>query len=199
MLTLLVLAGLSLVSDPDGVVTTAPRGADAVVVGAVAPVADAVPDATLIAPTAQSLTTAQQIDRWISTRTTSDEPFGQDIGPVDDRKMHGFVSGAIGTGDFSAVSTGVSLPIGDSGRLDLTYSQSKNGYGYGYNGYGYGYPGRGYGDYGYAGPGYYGAQAWDRGDFAYGRRGSQVGDSTRRSVSLSYQSSDETRERDGGR
>ncbi|AQR61631.1 hypothetical protein BZG35_08190 [Brevundimonas sp. LM2] len=183
MLILLVLAGLSLASDPDGVVSTAPRGADAVVVGAVAPVADSVPDATVIAPTPQSLTTAQQIDRWISTRTASDAPFAQDSGPVDDRQMHGFVSGAIGTGDFSAVATGVSLPIGDSGRLDLTYSQSQNGYGYGY-------PGWGYGDFGYAGSDFgYAPRSLGRGRGGYGRDRPRGDSDVRQSFGLSYQSS----------
>lgn len=146
MLTLLVLASLSIVSDPDGVVSTAPRGADSVVVGAVAPTTDARPDASMIAPTTQSLTTAEQIDRWVGARTRGDAPFAQDREPADDRKMHGFVSGAIGTGDYRAVEMAVSLPIGDSGRLDLSFSQSQNGYG----SYGYGYPGYGYGGYGYA-------------------------------------------------
>ena len=193
MLTLLVLAGLSLASDPDGVVSTAPRGADSVVVGAVAPLADALPDASLIAPTAQSLTTAEQIDRWVSSRTASDAPFARDAGPVDDRKMHGFVSGAIGTGDYQAVATGVSLPLGETGRLDLIYSQSKNGYGYGH-------AGGGYGDYDLAGRGYgYRPQAWDRGYAGHGRGGLRSSDGTEQSFSLSYRSSDDARARDDGR
>lgn len=149
MLTLLVLTSFALASDPDGVVSTAPRGADSVVVGAIAPTTDARPDASMITPTTQSLTTAQQIDRWISARSPSDAPFASDRGPLDDRKMRGFVSGAVGTGDFNAVAVGVSLPIGENGRLDLRFSQSRNGYGYGgYGGYGgYPYDGLGYRDY----------------------------------------------------
>jgi hypothetical protein len=59
--------------------------------------------------------------------------------------MHGFVSGAIGTNDFSSVAVGVSLPVGENGRVDLRYSQTRNGFGHGY---GYGEPGygSGYGD-----------------------------------------------------
>ncbi|WP_269513883.1 hypothetical protein [Brevundimonas subvibrioides] len=154
MLILLVLTSLAIASDPDGVVSTAPQGADSVVVGAVAPTTDARPDASLIAPTIQSLTTAEQIDRWIAARPAPDAPFASDREPADDRKMHGFVSGAVGTGDFSAVSVGVSLPIGEKGRLDLSFSQTRNGYGgygygYGYPGYGYGYPGFAYDGFGY--------------------------------------------------
>lgn len=150
MLTLVLLTSLLTVSDPDGVVSTAPRGADSVVVGAVAPTTDARPDASMITPMPQSLTTAEQIDRWVGARTAANAPFASDRGPVDDRKMHGFASGAVGTGDFSAVAVGVSLPIGDNGRLDLSFSQSRNGYG-GYGGYGYGHSGYGYDGLGYRG------------------------------------------------
>jgi hypothetical protein len=153
MLTLLAVAALMTASDPDGVVTTAPRaGDDAVLVGAVAPVSDARPDAAAraAAVTPQDLTTQQQIDRWLSARSPEAQVFSEDAGPVDDRRMHGFVSGAIGTGDYSAVSMGVSLPIGENGRLDLMYGQSRNEWGY--PGYGYGYPGGyGYGALGHGG------------------------------------------------
>jgi hypothetical protein len=149
MLTLLVLTSLAIASDPDGVVSTAPRGADSVVVGAIAPTTDARPDASRITPTTQSLTTAEQIDRWIAARPAPDAPFASDRDLTDDRRMHGFVSGAVGTGDFRAVSVGVSLPIGEKGRLDLSFSQTRNGYGgYGY-GYGYGYAGLAYDGFGY--------------------------------------------------
>lgn len=148
MLTALVLASLITTGDPDGVVTTAPNGTGAVVVGAVAPTPEARPDAALAGQvTAQQLTTAEQIDRWISAPGRDVAPFADSMGPGDDRKMHGFVSGAIGTDDYSSVSVGVSLPVGENGRLDLSYSQTKNGWGY--PGYGYGDPGYGYG---YGGP-----------------------------------------------
>ncbi|MES2861891.1 MAG: hypothetical protein V4701_10480 [Pseudomonadota bacterium] len=169
MLIALAVAALAMPSDPDGVVTTAPRGDGAVLVGAVAPTTDATPDAALAGRvTAQDLTTQEQIDRWISARTPETEPFSDSAaaGPSDDRQMHGFVSGSIGTNDYSNVSVGVSLPIGENGRLDLAYSQTKNGYGYGYGypGYGLGYPGD-YG-YGYAGS----ARRFGRYDPVYGSR-----------------------------
>lgn len=142
--------------DPDGVVATAPAGAGAVLVGAVAPTADASPDAATAARvTPQTLTTQEQIDRWISARTPDVEPFADDAG--DDRQVHGFASVGVGTNDYSSFAVGVSVPVGENGRVDLSYSETKNGYGYGYPRYGYGYPGYGHGPAGYgAYPGDYG-------------------------------------------
>ncbi len=132
-------------NDPEAVVATAPRGQQSVALDAVAPVADATPSASTQTITPHGLTTAEQIDRWVSQRSGDAKPFSDD-GPLDpwgqrdDRKIHGEVSAAVGTGDYTAWSASVSYPIGETGRLDLSYSQSKNSpYGYGY---GYGYPGR---------------------------------------------------------
>lgn len=146
MLIALALAAVLAPEDPDGVVATAPRGAGAVLVGAEAPTSDARPDASqIIQATPHNLTTQEQIDRWLSSREPDAAPFAEDRGPRDDRKMHGFVSGAVGTGDYSEVAAGVSIPVGENGRVDMTYSQTKNGWlGYG-SPYGYGY-----------GPGFYG-------------------------------------------
>jgi hypothetical protein len=181
MLIALALASVLIHEDPDGVVTTAPRvGEGAVLVGAEAPTTDARPEAAqVVAATPQNLTTREQIDRWISARADDAVPFAEATGPEDDRKMHGFVSGSIGTNDYSSVAVGVSLPVGESGRLDLTYSQTKNGYGYPY---GYGYPGYGYGPLD---------------GYAYRRPFDSFGASSRsRSMSLDY-SWDE--DRDNGR
>ncbi len=157
-----VVASPSELDDPDGIVTTAPRGAGAVIVGAEAPTTDARPEAAqVVAVTPHNLTTQEQIDRWVSARATETTPFAQDRGALelglqDDRQMHGFVDAAIGTNDYSSVGVGVSLPVGESGRLDLAYRETKNGYGYPGYGYGYGYPGYGYGrpDFGFGGIGY---------------------------------------------
>ena len=161
MLTGLIVASLlAVASDPEGVVTTAPTGSQSVPLGAEAPVAPDVPAASTQAITPHGLSTDQQIDQWISQRAGSGKPFADDMaswGPVDDRKMHGEVSAAVGTGDFTAYSATVSIPVGDSSRVDLSYSESKNGLyggGYGYPGYGYGYPGVGYGLNGYGRGGY---------------------------------------------
>lgn len=130
--------------DPEAVVTTAPRAGQYVALDAVAPVADEVPAVSTQTITPHGLTTAEQIDNWVGQRDTSAKPFSDDApldiwGQRDDRKMHGEVSASIGTGDYTAWSGTVSMPIGETGRIDLSYSQSKNspyGYGYGYPGYG---------------------------------------------------------------
>ncbi len=159
MLIALGLAAALTASDPDGVVTTAPVGAGSVIADADAPVAAASPAPQSITP--HNLTTQQQIDRWLAARPDA-EPFA-DVGPDEDRKVHGYVSGSIGSNDFSAVDVGVSIPLGDRGRVDLSFQQVRNGYGlYGFGprrlgpfGYGYGYgPGH---DYAY-GP-FFGAEA----------------------------------------
>jgi hypothetical protein len=147
----LVIAAALFGSDPDGVVTTAPDTAVDLNVTAqpLAPrvegaVQDAVP---------HGLSTNQQIDRWIEGRSVADKPWAETAGaqldaPGDDRKMHGEVSVGVGTGGYRDYGMAVSLPLGENGRLDISYRQVENGYGYGYGGYGYGrgfgYPGLGY-------------------------------------------------------
>ena len=131
------------VSDPDGVISTAPRTHQSVVVGATAPEGAEVPPVSSQTITAHDLTTQEQIDRWLSARTSTPTAFPEDVGPFgrDDRKPHGEISAAIGTDDYSAYSMAVSLPIGETGRLNLSYSRSNNDYvGYPGYGYGYGYP-----------------------------------------------------------
>lgn len=151
MLIALALAAAVVSDDPDGVVTTARQGDGAVLIGAEAPTTEARPDAAQAAAvTPHNLTTREQIDRWVSARSTDSRPFAEDAGPVDDRQMHGFVDASIGTNDYSAVAVGVSLPIGERGRLDMTYSESKNAYGWPGHGYASGYPS----DYGYGAAGY---------------------------------------------
>ncbi|WP_054112073.1 hypothetical protein [Brevundimonas sp. AAP58] len=138
MLIALGLAAALTSGDPEAVVTTAPVGTGAVVLGAEAPVSDARLDGQAVAITPHNLTTQQQIERWLAARATDVEPFAEADGQDDDRRMHGFVSGSIGTNDFSQVAVGVSIPVGENGRLDLAYSQTRNGwYGYGpYDGIG---------------------------------------------------------------
>lgn len=142
----LIVSGAEEPSDPDGVVATARGGTGSVLVGAVAPTSDASPDAAAASRvTTQNLTTQEQIDRWISARSDV-EPFANEA--EDDRRVHGFASVGVGTNDYSSFAVGVSMPIGENGRVDLSYSETKNGYGYpgyGYSGYGYGSAGYGYG------------------------------------------------------
>lgn len=162
MLIALTLAALFAADDPDAIVTTAPKGAGSVVVGAELPTTDAQPSAAqLTAVTPHDLTTQEQIDRWVAARATEAEPFASDrVTGGDDREMHGFVSAAVGSNDFRSVAVGVSMPVGENGRLDLAYSEVKNGwsnYGYGRpDEYGYGYGrsygrGHGLGEYGHSG------------------------------------------------
>ena len=176
---LVAMAALAM-SDPEGVVTTAPDGSTgAVLVGAEAPVAPEVPAVGSQAITPHGLSTDEQIDRWIAQRAEMDASLGKDGSASwlerDDREIHGEVSAAIGTGDFSAYSASVSLPIGENGRLNLSYSQSKNDYGYGYGspyGYGYGPGGFGPGGFGATGRGFgfgYGAPVFALGVVYPGR------------------------------
>ena len=159
LISLLAATALMGAGDPEGVISTAPLGNQSVAIGAVAPVAATLPAVSEQAITPHGLSTDQQIDRWVGQRAGADKPFADAADPwlEDDRKIHGEVSAAIGTGDFSAFSASVSIPVGETGRIDLSYSQSKNGYGYGYGpygGYGYGPGGFGPGGFGATGRGY---------------------------------------------
>jgi hypothetical protein len=160
MLIATLMAGAALVAsvgDPDGVVTTAPSNAPTL-----AQEMAAVPEAALTAPTAQDaaphgMTTEQQIQHWISSRTPGasfDE--SAEVGPPTERKMHGMVEAGIGTGGYRSYGAAVSMPVGENGRLDLAYREGRNEpYGYGYGG-GYGLRGPGlYPSYsGWGGRGY---------------------------------------------
>lgn len=140
---ILGLAMAVLASDPDGVVTTGRATPLALDAAAVAPVAPPVA-ATTTSQAAQGLTTNEQIDRWISSREPEATPFARPVGPpADDREVHGYVEGGIGTGGYRAYGGGVSLPLGEDGRLDLHYRQVENDRLYGYPHYGYERPGYG--------------------------------------------------------
>ena len=149
MLTALIALSLLAGSDdPEGVISTAPGGVQSVAADAVAPVVEA-PSVSLQTLSPHGLTTAQQIDRWVGERASKERPFGDSTRDPfafrDDRKIHGEVTAGIGTNDYSSYGARVSIPFGETGRVDLSYRQTKNApWGYGY---GYGYPGAyGYGD-----------------------------------------------------
>lgn len=149
LITALLMAGALTTGDPDGVVATAP--ATSVDLGATSqPVAPSVEGAAQ-AGVPHNLTTDEQIDRWIATRSVDDRPYDRARGGwTDDGLPHGEVSVSVGTGGYRDYGAAVSLPIGENGRLSLSYRQTENGYPYGgYGGYGYG-PGYGSG-YGYGG------------------------------------------------
>jgi hypothetical protein len=156
MLTVSLFAVTALLAggDPDGVVATAP--ATTVQLDATEMAEPASPAGAVQAAAPHGLTTDQQISRWIDARAPDVRPFAEEsaVGPGDDRQMHSQFSVGIGTGGYRDYGVAVSLPLGETGRLNLSYRQVENGYpvyGYG-NGFGY-TPGYGYGvyeDYGYA-------------------------------------------------
>ena len=149
----LMLAAALVASPQDGVVATAP--ATTVDLTATArPVAPSTAGAAQEA-VPHGLSTDEQIDRWIATRSAADPLWAEAAdGPMDDRKIHGQVTFGVGTGGYLDYGAAVSLPIGEASRLDITYRQVENGYGYGGYGFdGYGYD-RGYGPLTYDDGGY---------------------------------------------
>jgi len=137
-------------SDPDGVVATAPA-TNVDLTAVTRPVAPTAEGAALQAAEPHNLTTDQQIDRWLESRNPDATPYASGRGerPVDDRKMHSEFSAGIGTGGYRDYGMAVSVPIGENGRLNLSYRQTENGF---YpSGYGYGYPRDG----ALGGPGYF--------------------------------------------
>lgn len=156
LITALLMAGALTAGDPDGVVATAP--ATSVDLGATArPIAPSVEGAAQ-ASVPHNLTTDEQIDRWIASRSVADQPYARDLGEsADDGLPHGEVSVSVGTGGYRDYGATMSLPIGENGRLSLSYRQTENGYPYGYGyggGYGYGFGAAAFDDSGYVFPGY---------------------------------------------
>lgn len=125
VVSLMVLA-LAAGNDPQGVIATARPVAPPVPVEAVAP-SDAVgPQTTVASATPHNLTTDQQIARWVSRRQPGEPVFDEGFRPSDDRKMHGEVRAGIGTGGYRDVGVWMSLPIGQIGRLDISYDKTEN-------------------------------------------------------------------------
>jgi len=152
VLALMMAAALG-AAEPDGVVATArPTGVDLNVTAQ--PLAPSTAGATQEA-VPHGLSTDQQIDRWVAARSVSDSPWAETAGgPADDRKMHGEVSFGIGTGGYRDHGAAVSLPLGESGRLDISYRQVQNGYSFGYGDHGRRYDPLYFDDSGYAFPGH---------------------------------------------
>lgn len=162
MTTLMMAATLavspSVGDEPDGVISTAPATSVSLDAAAAAPEAPSAQGAAQQASEAHGLTTDEQIDRWIAARSPDEKPYSSDsLRLMDDRKVHSEVDVGFGTGGYRSYGAAVSLPIGENGRLNLSYRQVENGYGYGYpyGGYGYGHGlGRGtFSDFSYAFPG----------------------------------------------
>ena len=150
MTTLMMAASLAVSpavgDEPEGVISTAPETAVSLDAAATAPTAPSVQGAAQQASEAHAMTTDEQIDRWISARSPDEKPYSRDSMRIaDDRKMHSEVEVGFGTGGYRSYGAAVSLPIGENGRLNLSYRQVENGYGYGYPYGGYGGYGQSYG------------------------------------------------------
>ena len=116
------LGAAAVAGDPDGVVTTARPDNGAVVV-ADATIEVATPSSTVASAT-QNLSTAQQIDRWLSERQPEVEaPVWRDEEP---RRVTGEVSLGIGSHDYRDFGARVNVPLGENGTLSLSYSESRN-------------------------------------------------------------------------
>lgn len=110
-------------SDQDSVVATAP--ATSVALDAIArPVVPPVTGASQSADP-HGLSTDQQIAQWLTARTPAQSPYDSPVWR-DDRKMHGEFDVGFGTGGYESYGAAVSLPIGESGRLDLSIRKSEN-------------------------------------------------------------------------
>ena len=141
---LILLMSLTLAGgDPDGVIATAPPSR--------APLeATAQPESTTPEAGGQAqahgLDTDAQIARWLADRgpveRSADALTWRDASEgAEPRRVHGQVTAAVGTNDYSAYGVDLSVPLGERAQLDLHYSRSKNdpyawGRGYG-SGYGY--------------------------------------------------------------
>jgi len=88
--------------------------------------------------------TARQIERWLAESPAARE---QEEGVLSglvgepDRKIHGEVGMAIGTGGYRSAYISSVMPLGENGTLALSIGQEKNGfrpYGYGFYGPAYG-------------------------------------------------------------
>lgn len=136
VLSALTLSGSMVASTPsndqDGVVTTARSDGGSVTMPA-ATIDAASPSSTVSsagqnigAGSSLKLSTAQQIDNWLSKDSGRDEmPVWRDEEP---RRMSGEVSLGIGSHDYSHVSGYVDLPVGENATVSLGFSQTKNGW-----------------------------------------------------------------------
>lgn len=127
LISLMVLA-LAAYDGPDDVIATAPATpAPPLAVKTDSPPPTDAPATTVQSATPHNLTTDEQIARWIDRRQSGGPVFVEDQGPTDDRELHGEVSGGVGSGGYRDVGVWMSIPVGDNGRVDLSFSETKNG------------------------------------------------------------------------
>ena len=108
--------------DPNGVVTTArpDAGSISVIKGEI----EAATPSSTVSSATQNLTTAEQIDRWLSQREPVREaPVWRDEEP---RRVTGEVSLGIGSHDYRDYAARVEVPLGENGTLSLGYSETRN-------------------------------------------------------------------------
>lgn len=128
MLISLMALTLAAHDGPDGVIATAPATPQPSLSAAADPATPiSSPVTTIQSATPHNLSTDEQIARWIDQRQPGQQAFVDEQGPVDDRKMHGEVSAGIGTGGYRDVGVWMSIPIGENGRVSLSYQETKNG------------------------------------------------------------------------
>lgn len=149
LISILMIAASLAGGEPEGVIATAPRTTVSLEAGQLTPDTPAVRGAAEQALDPHGLTTDAQIDRWIASRTPADEPFAGGgygaEGQAVDRRMHGMVDVGVGTGGYRSYGGAISLPVGESGSLNLSFRQVENGFGHGLDRYGDGYGYDGYG------------------------------------------------------
>jgi hypothetical protein len=112
-----------------------------------APAFAAEPDAPVATaqPGSPPTSTAEQIDAFIKSSPAREARRAEDavadgVVPGEDRKPHGEVGVAVGTGGYRSVYGRTEIPVGKNGRVSLAFEDTKGGYyGYGRRGY-YGGP-----------------------------------------------------------
>lgn len=95
------------------------------------------------------LSTRQQIDQYLASSpevSPAADLYRQGLAGRDadgKRRIHGAISLGVGTGGYRSGSVSAVFPLGETGVLAFSYSQTKNGYGYGpYGDPRYGYDSR---------------------------------------------------------
>jgi hypothetical protein len=92
------------------------------------------------------MSTAEQIDAFIKSSPLPDPRRDAALDGVvasGDRRPHGEVGVAVGTGGYRSVYGRTDIPVGKNGRVSLAFEDTRNGYSYG--GYGRGWYGGPYG------------------------------------------------------
>lgn len=111
-------------SEPDAVVSTAQPGRSAPPPA----VAVASQDPDSLSP--HGLTTAQQIDRWLTPPPSADARDDRAPGWIeaDERRVQGEIVLGFGTGGYRSAYGTVSAPLGEDGFISVTYGDQRGGH-----------------------------------------------------------------------